>query len=154
MPTLHCIMYFLSTYANSAHTANMGDGTTSFWGKRGGRESTLCRLIKATVLNVIIRSIPLWVWHAPWECHICWFTTTEAFSWCSVCDPESTMGVSSEMLLQMKQNVINNPLVEDVPALQSRVETAVEMQWYNKVRHAEHTQGRNYLLLVGPSVDR
>ena len=29
------------------------------------------------------------------------------------------MGVLSEMLFQMKQNVINNPLVEDVPALQS-----------------------------------
>lgn len=29
------------------------------------------------------------------------------------------MGVLSEMLLQMKQNVINNPLVEDVSALQS-----------------------------------
>lgn len=29
------------------------------------------------------------------------------------------MGVLSEMLFQMKQNVINNPLVEDVPVLQS-----------------------------------
>lgn len=30
------------------------------------------------------------------------------------------MGVLSEMLFQMKQNVINNPLVEDVPVLQNR----------------------------------
>lgn len=46
----------------------------------------------------------------------------EAFSWHSLCDPESTMGVLSEMLFQMKQNVINNPLVEDVPALKNRGE--------------------------------
>lgn len=43
----------------------------------------------------------------------------EAFSWHTPSDPESTMGVLSEMLFQMKKNVINNPLVEDVSALQS-----------------------------------
>lgn len=43
----------------------------------------------------------------------------EVFSWCAPRDPESKMGVLSEMLFQMKQNVINNPLVEDVPVLQS-----------------------------------
>lgn len=40
------------------------------------------------------------------------------------------MGVLSEMLFQTKQNVINNPLAEDVPALQS----GGMLQWYNKVR--------------------
>lgn len=43
----------------------------------------------------------------------------DAFSRSAPGDPESTMGVLSEMLFQMKQNVINNPLAEDVPALQS-----------------------------------
>lgn len=40
----------------------------------------------------------------------------------SPCDPASTMGLLSEMLLQMKQNVINNPLAADMPALQKRGE--------------------------------
>ncbi len=38
---------------------------------------------------------------------------------CAAGDPESTMGVLSEMLFQMKQNVINNPLAEDVSVFQS-----------------------------------
>lgn len=61
------------------------------------------------------------------------------------------MGVLSEMLLQMKQNVINNPLVEDVSALQSRGK-----QWYNKVRQniLRAEQAATDLVLVSPSVDR
>lgn len=36
--------------------------------------------------------------------------------------PASTMGLLSEMLLEMKPNVINNPLAADVPALPKRGE--------------------------------
>lgn len=81
----------------------------------------------------------------------------EAFSWHAPGDPESTVGVLSEMLFQMKQNVINNPLVEDVPALQSGGKQ--QMSWCNKVRQnilrlEQAACMMCLLVLVGPSVGR
>lgn len=51
------------------------------------------------------------------------------------CDPESTIGILSQMLFQIKSNVINNPLDTLGCARSAKWrQTAAELQWYNKTR--------------------